>query len=988
MFSQRLSSMLKSPFAKRFILVSFLAFFLFLFWPQAGWAQDASNRFGLDAAASIGLAQGDLKVTIVRIIQILLGFLGIMAVIMILYGGFIWMTSGGDPEKIGKAKKILINTIIGLIIILSSYIITAFIINAFLGAGGARSGGRACPGCTGDLGRWGIGAGPISSVYPEPGQTDVPINTWIAVTFKEDVDPTTICNDANSDGRCANEVMTNVEICKLDDDNLCETDTDFKVADFATTRVTNLTTDKKTFVFTTNKYLGLEDFQQRRFQVLLTGGIKRLADGQPILDVLFNNQYYWSFVTNGELDLDPPEIVSTNAVLNPPGINDISGVYPNPDLAKDTYGQVGSPMTKKYTVSVVNNNISRKVNSSYTQPVAGSGTTATANLTGTYGGSADGLVTVAMDSGAETVNTNWPSGIDDYNRAYSSGQVLDIGPYGLVFNLNSNPNPGNSWTFNVVASRVGDRLEILENSTVKETYIFGSDIAVGDSANETLANIIAKINTASLIFKGCGAGCLETRQSGGAVNRFILRSLIGSSSQANDKITMTQAQAGADPTPTRVVNGGQRDVPKNSIFQINFNEAINPVYIDNLIVKRGGEVLSADSYVVEVSNQYKTIELRGPDECGVNNCGEKMFCWPVDSEANNYEVSVGSAALITADDSRCAQWGGTAEGGSNNRCLKTIDGKTVPYPAVATPVTGFVDMSGNSFNGSFNYYSNGGQIIGIANGPKSVYSLNASSPLYSPSDPENAGFGDNFKWSFWVANEVDLQAPLIKQLDTLGNNMKGGNQTLKLIEPVEVVFDRLMRSSTLKPGWNYGEKNNDKARSLRYLILETLTANRNPVGYWINKIEEDENNDTLPDYTASYINHNIFDYPVSYGPLAGSGLQSITQNCFLPAGGPKNAGAGDCRYNSGSDITSDCVRDEALGDSQVKTPNPASYGYLNCSEVTGATVCPAETNNCQVLYYNEADATTDLGGSWIITRDYNTATDGATGCCFGTCVPK
>jgi|GEM_PF-6965562 cysteine-rich repeat protein len=82
---------------------------------------------GLENAQGVGLGQNSVKTIIVRSVQILLGFLGILAVIVILYGGFIWMTAGGDAGKIDKAKKVLMAAVIGLIIILSSYAITAFI---------------------------------------------------------------------------------------------------------------------------------------------------------------------------------------------------------------------------------------------------------------------------------------------------------------------------------------------------------------------------------------------------------------------------------------------------------------------------------------------------------------------------------------------------------------------------------------------------------------------------------------------------------------------------------------------------------------------------------------------------------------------------------------------------------------------------------------------------------------------------------------------
>jgi len=69
-----------------------------------------------------------LPVKIGKIIQGLLGILGIIAVIMVMYGGAKWMLSGGESGKIDEARKLIINSFIGLAIILMSYSITAWVI--------------------------------------------------------------------------------------------------------------------------------------------------------------------------------------------------------------------------------------------------------------------------------------------------------------------------------------------------------------------------------------------------------------------------------------------------------------------------------------------------------------------------------------------------------------------------------------------------------------------------------------------------------------------------------------------------------------------------------------------------------------------------------------------------------------------------------------------------------------------------------------------
>lgn len=88
----------------------------------------AQDPFGVDEAQFAGLGtQDDLKETIRQIVNLLLGFLGIIAVIILLWGGFMWMTAAGDEGKVDKAKKLIVAAIIGIIIIIAAWSIVAFV---------------------------------------------------------------------------------------------------------------------------------------------------------------------------------------------------------------------------------------------------------------------------------------------------------------------------------------------------------------------------------------------------------------------------------------------------------------------------------------------------------------------------------------------------------------------------------------------------------------------------------------------------------------------------------------------------------------------------------------------------------------------------------------------------------------------------------------------------------------------------------------------
>lgn len=99
-----------------------------------GTELDADNLLSEDFRGATGLGEADLESTIGNIINVVLGFLGIVAVVIVLLGGFKWMTAGGNDEKVAEAKKLLVAGVIGLAIILSAYAITSFVISSLISA--------------------------------------------------------------------------------------------------------------------------------------------------------------------------------------------------------------------------------------------------------------------------------------------------------------------------------------------------------------------------------------------------------------------------------------------------------------------------------------------------------------------------------------------------------------------------------------------------------------------------------------------------------------------------------------------------------------------------------------------------------------------------------------------------------------------------------------------------------------------------------------
>ncbi len=85
-------------------------------------------------ANDTGLGARDPRAIVASVIRIILGFLGIVAVIIILLGGFKWMTAGGNEDKVAEARKLIVSGIIGLVIIMAAFGIAQFVINSLMKA--------------------------------------------------------------------------------------------------------------------------------------------------------------------------------------------------------------------------------------------------------------------------------------------------------------------------------------------------------------------------------------------------------------------------------------------------------------------------------------------------------------------------------------------------------------------------------------------------------------------------------------------------------------------------------------------------------------------------------------------------------------------------------------------------------------------------------------------------------------------------------------
>ena len=93
---------------------------------------------GLENTAKTGYgklpSQTDLPIIIGKVVGAALAFVGVIFFLLILWAGFGWMLAKGNEQKITEAKETIITAVLGLIVILGAYAITALIAMIFSNA--------------------------------------------------------------------------------------------------------------------------------------------------------------------------------------------------------------------------------------------------------------------------------------------------------------------------------------------------------------------------------------------------------------------------------------------------------------------------------------------------------------------------------------------------------------------------------------------------------------------------------------------------------------------------------------------------------------------------------------------------------------------------------------------------------------------------------------------------------------------------------------
>jgi len=800
------------------------------------WGDETSGlRVGFEAFQAIGMGNRDPRVIIAGVVQVILGFLGVLSIVLIMYGGFVWMTAGGDTDKVQRAKDILKNAVIGLLIILSAFAIATFVLRALIGSIGGD--GTAYFGNGDSRGALSaMGSGIIRSVYPTPNQREVPRNTTIIVSFKEPMEPSTICNNVAA-GKCvvgAKIIPDSIKIFKTNDaDNKATNLTEVGVA----------SADNKTFIFTPLQYLGTPS-DKLWYTVALTPKIKK-ANKNNAFSV---NGFAWQFEVSNILDLTPPQVLK-------------AGVFPTPDNDQDQAGDIVE--AKQATASISVNGLVRTARSWSVSFTKSSGSDDLI-IAKPKDNTCDGKIMLAINNTTpKTANLAYRNmnGFNDEPEAAIIDKKIKTA-CGFDITVPDRIVAGNSWELNLVTARNADNIIIGKvNYQFVDKVTATNQILVGATTAQTATNIVTALtNHPQVTAVASGPRVNLTTKAGGR----SLNSLDLLTSASQDALSLTAFSGGTDRVVTvKIV--GKADKPKNATIQINFNEAINPLVASGrsedlkkyirIVNLTDGSTVSGEFIL---SNQYRTIEFRSDLECGVNGCGEKIYCLPGNA---NLQVELSAAALAAScqadTDCQAKTPFVTCQTGL------CYDQAGQAYYPEGQPGTGIFDLANNSLDGNRDTK---------ALGPVAYYKEN-----------DGSGSGDNFQWSFWISDILDLTAPSITEIKPAYSEAK-----VDLNQPITVKFNKLMLSSSLNTGSLLVKKGN---REVEHQMINLRSLAKTPVGYWVEKLDEENSQppDNEADLTSIAILHSPFVGSNSYRAQIGSGIKDIYQNCYKPSAGPSCA---------------------------------------------------------------------------------------------------
>jgi len=152
--------------------------------PLAAFAFGDTGINATAGRAQLSTAQDQVPVIIGTVIKTALGLVGVVFLILMVYAGYIWMIARGDESKTEKAKNTIVNSVIGIVIVVAAYAITSFMVTAFNPAASGNGAPATAPATDDSSGAPALGS-PDATSPGTSGATDptaacggCPLCTW------------------------------------------------------------------------------------------------------------------------------------------------------------------------------------------------------------------------------------------------------------------------------------------------------------------------------------------------------------------------------------------------------------------------------------------------------------------------------------------------------------------------------------------------------------------------------------------------------------------------------------------------------------------------------------------------------------------------------------------------------------------------------------------------------------------------------------------
>jgi uncharacterized membrane protein len=121
------------------LVANSIVFFVVMELPNGAllWGDTGNDVSTVAETAGLAGSEWFLESNVGALINVALNILGVILLLLFLYAGFLWMTAQGDTKQTQKAKDMMRNAVVGLLIVLGSRLIASYVVEALAGSNGA-----------------------------------------------------------------------------------------------------------------------------------------------------------------------------------------------------------------------------------------------------------------------------------------------------------------------------------------------------------------------------------------------------------------------------------------------------------------------------------------------------------------------------------------------------------------------------------------------------------------------------------------------------------------------------------------------------------------------------------------------------------------------------------------------------------------------------------------------------------------------------------